>query len=253
MESNMKASVIVSYCSLDRRFLPKLLEQVLVFSDDITVVYYDKLLNGEPESVEEVEALVDASDRTKVKTLMLKYTADHSPRHFHNLARWEGMKEAKYDHLLFLDADEIPEGEVIKTILDENLLKDCDAVDFGCHWYFRSATNQAVQKEECGLLVRKDIITEKLMFTENERWSFRHSRKFKYIPRVQTQNGPFMHHFSWVRTKEEMLTKVSAWGHKHDKDWVSLINEEFSRDFNGKDFVHRYSYTQVPDKFSLGI
>jgi hypothetical protein len=51
-----------------------------------------------------------------------------------------------------------------------------------------------------------------------------------------------MHHYSWVRTKEEMLRKVKAWGHTNDKDWNTLIEEEFSREFNGKDFVHGYNF-----------
>lgn len=249
----MKASVIISYCSLDKRFLPSLLDQVLMFSDDISVVYYDKLLNGQPEPVIEIESLIDLYDRSRIKTLRLEYTADHPPRYFHNLARWEGLKHTKYDHVLFLDADEIPEGQVMKAILDIDFMKEVDAVDFACHWYFRSAKNQAIQKEECGLLIRKDIIREELMFTESERWSFRRTRGIKYIPRVQAQHGPFMHHYSWTRTKEEMLTKVSAWGHKGDKDWASLIQEEFSREFNGKDFVHGYSYNIVEDKFGLNI
>ena len=246
----MKASVVVSYCSLDKRFLSPLLDQVSIFSDDVIVVYYDKLLNGTPEPVDEIESMVRSKN---AKTLPLLYTADNSPRHFHNLARWVGTQHTKYDHVLFLDADEIPEGDVVKALLDNDMLAEYDAADFGCHWYFRSTTHQAVQKEECGLLIRKDVIRKELMFTEMERWSFRYTKGLKYVPRVQTQHGPFMHHYSWARTKEEMLTKVSAWGHKSDKDWASLIHEEFSRDFNGKDFVHGYSYTEVPDKFSIGI
>ena len=60
-----------------------------------------------------------------------------------------------------------------------------------------------------------------------------------------------MHHFSWVRTKEEMLTKVKNWGHASDKDWIVGIEEEFSRDFNGTDFVHGYSYNIVENTFNI--
>ena len=59
-------------------------------------------------------------------------------------------------------------------------------------------------------------------------------------------SDPFIHHYSWVRTKEEMLKKVLNWGHKDDSfDWISKIEEEFSRDFNGTDFIHRYNYNIV--------
>lgn len=248
----MKISVVVSYCSLDSKFMPALLNQLLIFSDDINIVYYNKLLNGTPEDVSAIDKFC-SFDSNKIRGTCLKFTNDNSSRHFHNLARWEGTSLAKHDYILFLDADEIPEGKVFKQILDANLFSEYDAVDFNCHWYFRSAQYQAVQTEECGLLIKKSMIKKELMFTESERWSFRNSHGIKYVRGVNVNNSPFMHHFSWARTQEEMLTKVSAWGHMHDKDWTSLINEEFSRDFNGTDFVHRYSYTKVPDKFLIGI
>lgn len=247
----MKVSVVVSYCSLDKKFMPALLNQLLIFSDDIIIVHYDKLLNGTPEDVSEVDNFCKI-DYNKIHSKCLPFTADNSSRHFHNLARWEGARHIKHDYILFLDADEIPEGEVFRQILNADLLAEYDAVDFNCYWYFRSAQYQAMQTEECGLLIKRSMIKEKLMFTESERWSYRNTPGIKYLPRARI-DVPFMHHFSWARTREEMLTKVSAWGHMHDKDWTSLINEEFSRDFNGTDFVHRYSYNKVPDKFLIGI
>ena len=46
-------------------------------------------------------------------------------------------------------------------------------------------------------------------------------------------------------TKEQMLQKVKAWGHNTDKDWVSLIEEEFNRPFNGKCFVNNYEFEVI--------
>lgn len=245
-------SVIVSYCSLDKRFIKPLLNQLLIFSDDIVVVCFDKLLNGTHEELGDLDDVRKLSPE-KIKTLCLPFVQGNKSRHYHNLARWEGVKYTKHDRILFLDADEIPEGEVFKSILDSNALEKFDAVDFACHWYFRSATNQAKQKEQCGLLIKRDLIKEEHMFTEHERWSYRHVRGIKYAPMVSTPQGPILHHYSWTRTKEEMLTKVSAWGHMNDKDWKSLIEKEFTHDFNGSDFVHGYSYNIVPDHFNIGI
>jgi hypothetical protein len=42
-----------------------------------------------------------------------------------------------------------------------------------------------------------------------------------------------------------MLKKVSGWGHKGDKDWAALVKEEFSRPFNGTDFVHGYQWDTI--------
>ena len=248
----MKVSTIVSYCSLDRRFIQPLLEQVKLFSDDIVVVYYDHLLDGTPEPVHEVEQL-KLLDPDHIKTLCLPYTGDHPPRYFHNLARWAATEKTVHDHILYLDADEIPDGAAFKTLIQNGLLEKYNGVDFQCHWYFRSAANQAVQTEQCGLLIRRELAVKDCMFTEHERWIYRHIPDIGYAALVPGSNGPLLHHYSWVRTQEEMLTKVGAWGHRNDKDWVSLVNEEFSRDFNGKDFVHGYTFRQVEDRFGIGL
>jgi len=61
-----------------------------------------------------------------------------------------------------------------------------------------------------------------------------------------------IHHYSWVRTKEEMLKKVSNWGHARDKgDWKELVEMEYSRPFNGQDFLHNYQYIIVDNKFNI--
>lgn len=248
----MKISTVVSFCSLDKRFIKPLLEQVTLFCDDIIVVYYDKLLNGTPEPIDEMKQLIQ-SVNSDIKTLCLEFTNDQSSRYFHNLARWNAKDYTKYDRILFLDGDEIPDGNIMKSILDNDLLLDYDVVDFKCYWYFRSAINQATTTEHCALLVDKKVITQRLMFTEAERWSFKGEPSIKSVSLLETEDGPIFHHFSWVRTKEEMIQKVSSWGHKNDRDWISQIEEEFSREFNGIDFVHNYRYTQVQDRFNLGL
>ena len=40
----------------------------------------------------------------------------------------------------------------------------------------------------------------------------------------------------------QLLKKIKSWGHSTDRDWESQIKEEFSRPFNGKDFIHNYNY-----------
>ena len=56
---------------------------------------------------------------------------------------------------------------------------------------------------------------------------------------------PMIHHYSWVRTYEEMLKKVKHWGNTKDKDWTTMVHKEFEKDFDGTDFVHNYEYNKV--------
>lgn len=62
---------------------------------------------------------------------------------------------------------------------------------------------------------------------------------------------PLAHHYSWVRTKGEMLKKVETFGHKSDRDWVALVEKEFSHEFSGKDFVSGYEYETVEPYISI--
>jgi hypothetical protein len=48
-----------------------------------------------------------------------------------------------------------------------------------------------------------------------------------------------------------MLKKTSSWGHKDDKNWKELIEEEFSRPFNGTDFEWGYEYDIVEQPFEF--
>lgn len=245
----MKVSVVVNYSSLDKKFISSLLSQCLKFTDDIIIVSYDRLFSNTEESMDYITELCSYHS-DKVKLIKLKFTNDNHPRYFHNLSRWEGMKNTKNDYVLFLDADEIPEGNLFNHIFSNDLLANYDGVDFKCHWYFRSVKNQAIQKENAGLLLNKNVITKESMFTDMERRYFQHIMGNKYLSNTVYDNTILIHHYSWVRQKEEMLLKVN-WGHKFDRDWISLINEEFSRPFNGTDFVHGYSYNTVDNIFDI--
>jgi len=56
-----------------------------------------------------------------------------------------------------------------------------------------------------------------------------------------------------VKTKLQMLQKVSSWGHHADKNWTELIEKEFEREFNGYDFVHGYRFESVINQFNIEL
>ena len=68
---------------------------------------------------------------------------------------------------------------------------------------------------------------------------------------------PLVHHYSWVRSREEMLQKVKSWGHNQDRNWVKLVEDHFalSESKRGgagfRDFVHGYAYRTVRPYISL--
>jgi hypothetical protein len=155
------------------------------------------------------------------------------------------MLDAKVEYVLFLDVDEIPEGRRFATWLKEFPLKEYSALRMACYWYFRSSQYRAGALEDTPLLVQKKVLTYDALMHAEERAGTFHSIEGEKM-RFVSQEAPLFHHYSWVRSKEEMLRKVCTWGHRNEREWAALVEEEFSRPFSGKDFVHGYTFQEVP-------
>lgn len=247
-------TAILQYSTIDYRFLKCNLNQLSKFCDEIIVPICTHFFNGQPEDQEKLQASRDIiNSYPNAKVIMFDWDdPNRSPRYYHNLSRELGTSEAKNDWLLFVDTDEILSDEFIPWF---DTVKDTDSSYwFTCYWYFRSATNQSRQTEGAGLLTKKQYCNWKLDSEHERQQLFERLPNFKNghdYPVVSLTGQPMMHHFSWVRTKEEMITKVKNWGHASDKNWIVLIEQEFDREFNGTDFVHGYSYNIVENIFNV--
>lgn len=232
-------SVVISYSSNERRFFDAMIEECSKFSDNIIVSCLGRFFDGEID-----KGLIEVLSNDKFKNVCFLVDDTNQYETFkdkHNGVRWNAIENCQYEHIMFLDGDEIPNGDLMKLYLDTKEYQKYHAVGFKCYWYFRDSRYQATALEECGIIAKKSFMTKPVVFHEAERGNFTNITN-NYV-RNQMWNGePIMHHFSWVRTKEEMLRKVKSWGHTNDRDWKPMIEEEFSREFNGKDFVHNYSY-----------
>lgn len=240
-----KISVVISYCSLENRFIDKIIDECKIFSDDIVVVRAESFLDGTPDTNAK-----DFNDDVTHTVIIDPSEGDIKKlgsRHFHNVFRYTGWKNlsGKNKYVLFLDADEVPNGDMVRDFLDEFDYEQFNGISFDAYWYFRETTNRARAREETTALFRVDTLTEPVFFGPSERWTM--FTMGKCLRRLQPpmHDGPMFHHYSWVRTEEEMLKKVSSWGHQGDMDWAKLVKLEFSHDFNGRDFVHGYQYDKV--------
>ena len=89
-----------------------------------------------------------------------------------------------------------------------------------------------------------------MILDPDERMGLFHLIEGKKLLNVNGLDGsPMVHHYSWVRTKEEMKKKTRCWGHHWERDWESLIENEYSKDFTGKDFIRGYEYILVDPFF----
>jgi hypothetical protein len=239
-------SVVISYCSNDKEFIQPLLSQCRIFSDDIIVVSTNHFLNGK------IDLDLDDLTSDKVTHIIYPWEADKNPKFWHNHNRFVGLQNSKNKHILFLDADEIPNGALMLDFLNSGIHESVPIVSFECYWYFREPTHRALTTERCGVLYDRSYLTEELIYHPMERWSFEMTQTAR-LNMFKFQGEIIMHHFSWVRTKEQMLKKVKSWAHQGDKQWVSLIEEEFKYPFKGRDFVHNYKFTDVENIFNIDI
>jgi len=247
-------SIVLQFTSTDYKFLKANLDQCSKFSNDIIVTVCDRFFSGEPEDkliLLEMFKIISSYKNAKLHFFPWEGPMDN-PNYYHNYSRKLGTFIAKNRWILFLDADEILDddfGSFFEKIKYDTSKSYC----LTCYWYFKQPVFRAKALEGCGLLITKEKLNWNLE-TNAERQQFFGIENFVFCVNEQDEflSRPLVHHFSWVRTKQQMLTKVKNWGHKGDRDWVSLVEEEFSHPFTGRDFVHNYEYDVVEDKFNLG-
>lgn len=253
----MKLTTSITYCSLDQRFIIPAILESLKFSDEVIVSMSDHLFDGTPENVgelvEDLKVISASNFHVTVYPHPAKYIKEYGPMMGNNFGRFNAIQEAEnlgtYDYILLLDADEIPEGDMVAQYLKDNP-PTADCLRFANYWYFRDPENQATTLEESITMVNRDYLMDNQdkLFSRFDRDAYINDNTLRM---VKGPEGPMFHHYSWVRSKEDMLKKVKSWGHAHDRDWVSLVEEEFSRPFNGTDFVHGYQYKKVTNKYRV--
>jgi hypothetical protein len=237
---------------MDYKFLKVNLEQLSKFSNEIIVPICDHLFNGIPENPDLLEKSFELIRQTPNCTgYLFEWQGPKSNTgYYHNLSRAIGTQMSKNEWILFIDADEIVDdgfGDWFQSISHTN-----NSYWLTCYWYFREPIYQAKKTESAGLLIKKEDCNWDLDLRSERQQLFNHKLiNGDYNLILSKDNKPFIHHYSWYRTKEEMLQKVKNWGHKNDTNWVELVEEEFSRPFNGTDFVHGYQYNIVENKFNI--
>ena len=242
-----RIATVISYCTNDERFIRRCIENALKATDYVSVIVSDHLFDGTPENMESVSKL--ASEYPEVNFGVFEWTEGKHPRYWHNTSRILGCssfpEDSSIEWVLFLDSDEIIEPELFNKFKQDSTFEGYDSYKLACYWYFREENYRATSWEDSPVLVRKRLANfnpDNLYLEREQVYEALDVMKRRLV----TQDGvPMIHHYSWVRTKEQMLQKVKAWGHSSDKDWIALIEEEFSRPFNGKCFVNNYEFDTI--------
>lgn len=255
-------ATIVNFCSNESRFIRATLEEALLFSIQVIVPICDHFFDGSPENRALLEEIYAAFPECLFieypylpKKIPKKLLQKVDMAHFwHSLSRLIGFSflDEGVESVLFLDADEVPDGKKFAQWLDCSDYGLHTALKLSNYWYFRDPSNQALKYEDSIVLAQRKALEAEIILHQDERdaiYNLLPGPKRRHV--AGSDGKPMFHHFSWVRTKDEMLRKVRAWGHKKDRDWEALVVEEFSAPFRGTDFVHGYDYKNIKPPFDI--
>jgi len=243
-------ATVINFSSNEAPFLTQCVEEALFFSDQIVVCFADHFFDGTPENLPLIYGVAKA--HPKISFIQYPFSKEnfygsHPPSFWHNMGRMLGYHFTQEEYVLFLDVDEIAEGARFAKWLKSFPILDYEALRLANYWYFREAKYRAKTIEDTPLLVRREVIDYEGLMHEKERAGLYHMLEGKKA-RLVGEEAPFFHHYSWVRSKEQMQRKVRSWGHRSERDWEHLVEEEFGRAFSGRDFVHGYEFEEVKPK-----
>jgi hypothetical protein len=250
----MKITTILMYCSNDFRWIEKCVEQASKISEEIIIPICDHYFDGTPENREILDKTYELlNNNPKVQIIEFEWSPGHPTYYWANMARIIGKEYSlpETDWILWLESDEIIDDIAFNKWIESKEYEQYDSFKLANYWYFREPIYQAKNWEDSVVLVRKELVNFDLSNPrEREQChEFLPVRKKREI--LGVDNLPMIHHYSWVRTKDEMLRKVKSWTHSGDRDWISQVEKEFEHDFNGSDFIHGYQYNIVENKFNL--
>lgn len=255
---------VVNFCTNESRFIGTCLKEALRFSSQVVVPVASHFFDGMPEN----RGLLKRIYAAFPECLFIEYPfiPDQIPKSvfqairpsafWHCLSRLIGASflRESLESVLFLDADEIADGRRVAEWIGSGGHLGSTAQKLSNYWYFREPVFQAEHVEDSIVLVERKILSSDLLLQNEER-----NALYDLLPGPKKRGvmgldgKPLFHHFSWVRTEDEMLKKVRSWGHRKDKDrdWEALVKEEFSRPFNGIDFVHGYRFRAIEPQFTF--
>ena len=247
-----KLATIVNFCTNEARFIDRCLAEAQKFSSQIIVPVCDHFFDGQAEDMQLLQEIIARHPEVQFVGFAFE-TSPRPPWYWPSLARVVGLRHLDTDieSVLFLDADEIVDGIAMHQWLSQGQYRHCSALSLANYWYFRESHFQADVLEDSAILIQRSEISEEAIMDPMERISIYEQAQGPKQRFCKGHQGQVMvHHYSWVRSKAEMLRKVQAWSHREDRDWIALVEAEFEQDFSGTDFVHGYHFKTVPAFFS---
>jgi hypothetical protein len=236
----MTIAAVINYCTNDYRFLTRAIAEVSSFSSQIIVPVCDHFFDGTPEN----RSLLDRTYAEHPNVLFLEFAYDQkelytpyvrrSPEDedwgalWHSTARYLSFLylDDSIEYLLFLDADEIVEGEKFGEWLRKEDYRKWDALWFFAYCYGFLPSRRASDIQQTALLVKRSSISPLKILNAQERFGlFAGLSGAKWLQIMGLDGKPMIHHYSWARPKKECLKKALTWGKKHLRNWEEWLEK----------------------------
>lgn len=243
---------VIQYCSTEQDLVDDCVTQASAACDQVYLVVLTHFFTGDPDPDAWVKARNLAHRFKNVKPVLVqwKHMPGAPPLFWHHEARLMGYSMGNNPWVLFLDADEV--------ICDSNQFRTwwakmasdsqnrMTAYKLANYWYFLSKKRRAKTLEDSVVLVKRNSLhlSHFRSYAADRENYFYASPEARRRTMVLGDDGkPMLDHFSWVRSKDTLLTKTKTWGHRAEKDWPKLIETAFASDIlTTPDFVHGYEY-----------
>jgi hypothetical protein len=254
-------TTVVNFCSNDLRFIERSVAEIQKFSQKIVFVTCDHFFDGTVENYDLLKKVYHSFP--EVHFIEYAFLHDRTYSSYHDLKKedkdWQmfwyatsryigylfGCQDS--DFVLFLDIDEIPDGEKMKSWLNSYPIHNYEALRLLSYYYFRDPTLRAVKWPPNALMIQTKAILPSMLFSTWDRVEiFSRIRGEKKSNIVSPDGTPLIHHYSWTRPKKECQKKASTSGHHWEKDWNALIDQEFEKEASSKDFAFGYTYEKAP-------
>jgi hypothetical protein len=265
----MNIGVVISTSPTEKRFTRAQLKECAKFATHTVVCLGSHRYDGiTPEPIDTfLDIIVEFPDvqfvvyTVKPKDEFYNPLQSRPGAYWHNVARIAGTQKLPQDvnWVMYLDGDEIPDGELMCEWMNytSDKVRPTDVFYLANYWYFKDPTMRAMSLEESIPVVCKAILGDndnivRILMNDNERFGFKLLQGVTIHNHVVSPSGtPMLHHYSWVRTKDDLLKKVCTWGHAKDKPWKQMVEDSWGESFVSRDFVHGYIHTPVSNRFSI--
>lgn len=246
----MNIEAVILYSTNDYRFFSTCIKNLVAAGVKCHIITYSHMWNGTPEDENLLQESVEQfKDHSAVKFYRIDWQTGQHPWYWEAAGRYLATQEISQEceYIMYIDIDEIIDIDRFTDWIKTEEYKKYDCIKLAGYWYWREPVYRSGPEYNTVMTVAS--LAKQLPLVSGGREVY-----FTCSPNQHRTdiNRPLLDHYSWVRTKEQMLHKVQNWGHASDRtDWQHRVEEEFSRPFNGKTFINDYTFEVVENRYDL--